>query len=110
MTVSTANTTSMACIPVGRVRTAAGSIVRIFAPERPNGRHAAKPGLGYASRIRAAGIRIKQLLAVDLVAGDRILALRRNQPVDELLSQPRLHGRMLLRIDQHHAVLIEQPL
>src|SRR5215212_9038141 len=58
----------------------------------------------------AAGIRIKQPLAVDLVAGDDVLAFRGNQPVDELLSQLLLHRRMLLWIDQHDAVLIEQPL
>src|SRR5204862_5535675 len=61
---------------------------------------AAPPSTG-ASRVRAAGIRIKQLLAVDLVAGNDLLALRRDQPIDELLPQLFLHGRVLLRIDQH---------
>src|SRR3954468_19570180 len=51
-----------------------------------------------------------ELPAPDLVAGDGLLPPRRDQPVDEGLPVPRLHVRMLDRIDQHDAVLVEQPL
>src|SRR5262245_30003648 len=50
----------------------------------------------------------KQLLAIDLVVRDGLLALRRHQPVDELLSEVFLYIRMLVRAHQNDAVLIEQ--
>src|SRR5262249_14288572 len=69
-----------------------------------------KPAATRRSRLGVAGIRMEQLLAVDLVAGDGALAGRRDQPIDELLAQLRLDVRVLLGIDQHDAVLVEQPL
>src|SRR5260370_4398638 len=52
----------------------------------------------------------EQLLAIDLVTGDRGLPLRRNQPIHEGLAKFLLHGGIFFRINQHDAVLIEQPL
>src|SRR6266446_3081391 len=52
----------------------------------------------------------EQLLAIDLVAGDRGLAFRRNKPIDETLAEFFLHGGIFFGVDQHDAVLIEQPL
>src|SRR3546814_20017271 len=46
--------------------------------------------------------------AVDLEAGDRRLALGGQQPVDEGLAVGGLDVRVPLRIDQDHAVLVEQ--
>src|SRR3954447_11290358 len=57
----------------------------------------------------AAGVRKEELLAVDLVARDGGLAVRRDQPIDESLPILGLHLRMLRGIHQHDAVLIEQP-
>ena len=62
------------------------------------------------SRTRVAGIWVEQLLAVDLIVGDRLLAFRRHQPIDELLAEVLLYVRMLGRIDQHNAVLVKQAL
>src|SRR5262245_4069579 len=50
------------------------------------------------------------LLALDHVTRDRVLALSRNQPIDEGSAQVRLQMRMLLGIPQYHGVLVEQPL
>ena len=63
-----------------------------------------------ASGARVVGVRIEQLLAVDLVVGDLLLSFRRNQLVDELLAELLLHVRMLRRVDQHDAVLVEHAL
>jgi len=52
----------------------------------------------------------EQLLAIDPVAGDRGLALRRDKPIDECLAEFFLHRGKFFGIDQHDAVLIEQPL
>ena len=62
-----------------------------------------------SSRPRHGGVREEQLIAVDLVVGDRLLAFRRDQPVDKLLAEILLHVRVLARVHQHDAVLIEQP-
>src|SRR6266436_481967 len=59
---------------------------------------------------RIVGIGIEQLLAVDLVIGDRLLSLRRNQPVDEGLGELLFDMRVLLGVHQYHAVLVEKPL
>src|SRR5258708_36811726 len=59
---------------------------------------------------RIVGIGIEQLLAVDLVIGDRLLSLRRNQPVDEGLAELLFDMRVLLGVHQYHAVLVEKPL
>src|SRR5439155_19475820 len=68
--------------------------------------HFVAPLAGH-SRLRP-GIREEQLLAVDAVRRERILALRRNQPIDELLPELAFDIWVLLRIHEHHAVLIEQ--
>src|SRR5438874_7048366 len=67
--------------------------------------HARRPA---RSCIRIRRVGIEELLAVDLVVGDRLLAGRRDDPVDELLAELALDVRVFLGIDQHHAVLIEQ--
>ena len=54
------------------------------------------------------GVREEQRLAVDLVGGDGGLAVLGHQPAHELLAQLLLDLRMLGRVDQHHAVLVEQ--
>ncbi len=41
---------------------------------------------------------------------DGLLAFRGDQPVDERLAQLLLHMGMLVRADQHDAILVEQPL
>src|SRR5262249_60858407 len=51
----------------------------------------------------------EHLLAVNLVVRDCLLALVRNKPVDELLAKLLLHMRMLGRVHQYDAVLVEQP-
>src|SRR5712671_6841694 len=51
----------------------------------------------------------EQLLAIDLIAGDRRLAFRRDEPIDERLPEFPLHGRIFFGIHQHDAILIEQP-
>src|SRR6202011_510046 len=42
----------------------------------------------------------EQLLAIDLVAGNRGLAFRRDQPIDKCLAEFLLHGRIFLRVHQ----------
>src|SRR6185437_16852603 len=53
--------------------------------------------LPHASGAVIVGVRIKQLLAIDLVVGDRFLSFGRHQPVDELLPEVFLDVRMLFR-------------
>src|SRR5215470_13192219 len=62
------------------------------------------------SRRSVSCVGIKQLLAVDLVIRDRFLACRRYEPVDELLPKILLDVRVLVRIDEHYPVLVEQSL
>src|SRR6185437_16516310 len=50
---------------------------------------------GLLSSVRIVRVRIKQLLAVDLIVGDVLLAFRRNQVVDELLTEVFLDVRVL---------------
>src|ERR1700682_1423321 len=52
----------------------------------------------------------EELLALDLVLGNGFLALGRDHPVDESLPGIPLYARMLVRVHQHPAVLIEQAL
>src|SRR5215468_10188738 len=61
------------------------------------------------SRARLGRIGEEELLSVDLVVGDRLLAFRGHQPVDEGLAEVLFHMRMLGRVHQDHAVLVEQP-
>src|SRR5215510_3106280 len=56
------------------------------------------------------GIGEEQLLPVDPVIRDRLLALGRDEPVDEGLAEHLLYVRMLFGIDQNDAVLVEQRL
>src|SRR6516162_6667266 len=67
---------------------------------------------GWKSRSRARSLALwpEHLLAVNLVVRDCLLALVRNEPVDELLAKLLLHMRMLGRVHQYDAVLVEQPL
>src|SRR6516164_1270767 len=60
------------------------------------------------SRARIVALGPEHLLALNLVVGDCLLALVRNQPVDELLTKLLLNMRMLGRIYQYDAVLVEQ--
>ena len=55
-----------------------------------------------------AGVGEEELLTVYLEAGDGVLTFAADQPVDEGLSQVGLHARVLLRIDENDAVLIEE--
>src|SRR6516162_10913458 len=50
----------------------------------------------------------EHLLAFNLVVGDCLLAIVRNEPVDELLAELLLHMRMLGRIYQYGVILVEQ--
>src|SRR5262245_49246160 len=52
----------------------------------------------------------EQLLAVNLVIGDCLLAFVRNEPLDELLAKLLLHMWMLGRVNQHDTVLVEKQL
>src|SRR5687767_8202395 len=59
-------------------------------------------------RYLLAGIREEKLLSADLIGSDGGLSLGGDQPVDERLALRLLYVRMLRRVDQHHAVLVEQ--
>ena len=65
---------------------------------------------GPCSSSRLTGVRIEELLPVDLVVGDHALPFGRNQLVDELLAKLLLDAWMLCRTDQHDAILVEQSL
>src|SRR3982750_2056416 len=60
---------------------------------------------GFAARVRE-----EELLSVNPVIRDDCLTARGQQPVDELLSEVRLDVRVLRRVDEHHAILVEQAL
>src|SRR5262245_12648050 len=45
---------------------------------------------------------------VDLVTRDRVLALARNQPIDEGVAQCRLHMRAFGGIHEYRVILVEQ--
>src|SRR5215467_10611492 len=64
----------------------------------------------YMLRPRLVGVWEEQLLSSDLILCDRLLTLRRDEPVDEGLAEFFLDVLMLGRIHQHHAILIKQPL
>ena len=49
------------------------------------------------------------MLALDLVARDRLLTFSRGNPINELLAVTFFDVRTFGGIDQHHAVLIEKP-
>ena len=50
----------------------------------------------------------KELLAIDLVVRDRGLSFGTRKPVDEGLPLLRLHIRVLRRVNEDHAILVEQ--
>src|ERR1700676_3417973 len=56
---------------------------------------------------KRSSVRIEQLVAVDLVVADVLLPFRRDQILDELLTELFLDVWMLLRVHQHDAILIE---
>src|SRR5262245_43874474 len=63
----------------------------------------------HASGPRHTTIGNEELLALDLVTRDSVLALSRNQPIDECLAQVLLHMRVLGGVHQYHVILVEQP-
>src|SRR6516164_1287507 len=73
-------------------------------------RHAGRACLEDLSSVRIVRVRVEKLLSVDPVAGDHVLSLRRNQPVDELLAELLLHAWTSRRRHEHDAVLIEETL
>ena len=58
------------------------------------------------SAVWVVRIRMKGLLAVDLISGNSVLTFRRGYPIDELLAEILFDTWMLGRIYQHHAVLV----
>ena len=52
-------------------------------------------------------IREEQLFAVDIVGPYRVLALRREDPINECLTELLLDVRMLGRIDENDTVLVD---
>src|SRR5262249_47785011 len=80
----------------------------------PSSRYTSKKwngGSAPRSLFLVAGRRVlgpEQLLAVNLVIGDCLLAFVGNEPVDELLAKLLLHMRMLGRVNQDDTVLVEQ--
>src|SRR5689334_3526865 len=80
--------------------------------ERGGGADPAPPPFSYTVLCGSGGRRVWEelLLAVDLEGGNRALAFRRQQPVDEGLAKFSLDTRMARRIDERHAVLVEEPL
>src|SRR5262249_32158846 len=52
----------------------------------------------------------EELLALDLVTRDRVLALSRNQPIDEGFAQGPFHMWVLGGVHQYHVILVEQSL
>src|SRR5262249_50930932 len=63
-----------------------------------------------ASDPRHVKIRDEELLALDLVSRDCVLALSRYQPINEGLAQVRLHMRVIGGIHQYHVILVKQAL
>src|SRR5690625_1195565 len=57
---------------------------------------------------RLIGVRIEELLTVQLVGADRSLPFLGNQPVDEGLALLGLDVLVALGIDQDHAILVEE--
>ena len=55
-----------------------------------------------------AGVGEEELLAIDLVVGDRGLSLRTREPVDEGLPIFGFHIGVLRRIDEDYAILVER--
>ena len=56
------------------------------------------------------GVREEELHAADLVVGNGVLAIRRNQPVDKGLVHVLLHVRVLGWVHEDHPVLVEEAL
>ena len=51
----------------------------------------------------------EKLLTLDLIAGDRGLPFGRDEPVDERPAHDLIHVRVPGRVDEHDAVLVEEP-
>src|SRR5262249_48636234 len=77
---------------------------RFTSVTKPSGRRTAFA----RSYVGIGGIRKEQLLAVDLVVGNGLLAVGRHQPIDELLTENLLHVGVPSWVHQYDAVLIEQ--
>jgi hypothetical protein len=54
------------------------------------------------------GVGEEKLFSIDFVASDGALTLRRGQPVHESLTIGHFHARVLVRVHEHHAVLVEK--
>src|SRR2546430_15860143 len=92
---------------------------RGLAASRPSGeaedlhtRHCIRASFprGYSERDCSLRVRKEQLFAADLVLGDRLLSLGRDDPVDERLAEIFFHAGMLGRIHKLHPVLVEKAL
>src|SRR5262249_32735827 len=68
---------------------------------------ATRPSIHAIITLRSLALWPEHLLAFNLVVGDCVLALVRNEPVDELLAKLLLHMRMLGRVNQDDTVLVE---
>src|SRR6516165_7742286 len=89
-----------------------------FQPHRAEQRQRESPHSLQSSQQSPAGISLyalgsvllwpEHLLALNLVVGDCLLAIVRNEPVDELLAKLLLHMRMLGRVYQYGVILVEQ--
>src|SRR5215470_1875291 len=91
-------------LPAAKTRTGSAATA-VFARTKVKGRTSAT-----RSSTGVRGVRIEQLLPIDLVVGDSLLPRRRDKPVNKLLAKLLLDVWMLLRVDQNDPVLIEQPL
>src|SRR2546421_4285406 len=65
------------------------------------------PARVWGSRAGLHRVGKEKLRAVDFVVGDRFLAFGRNHPVHEHLAKLLLDARVLVRVYQHHTVLVE---
>src|SRR5262249_41524169 len=112
------------CLPLFRTPPRPRSMRRAGYPQHTNGPAPAPAPEGWSPPAQSPpmsscppiscsllpGIGEEEFFAADLVVGDVLLPLRRQEPVDERLSEFLLHVRMLRRVDQGDAVLVEQPL
>src|SRR5690606_14081647 len=78
-----------------------GKRAPLHAPVRNSALSGSAPGVG---------VREEELLPLDLVICNGLLPLLGEDPVDELLAVLLLHVRVLLRVDENDAVLVEQSL
>ena len=91
-----------------------------FQPHRAEQRQRESPHSLQSSQQSPAGISLyalgsvllwpEHLLALNLVVGDCLLAIVRNEPVDELLAKLLLHMRMLGRVYQYGVIWLNSSL